>query len=160
MRSTDIGSEPCSIARSVALLGDRWTLIVLRQAFLGIRRFEDFRSSLGVSRTLLSQRLGTLVEEEILERRAYRDARRTREEYRLTEKGLDLYPVLMALRTWGDRHMAPDGAPVVYRHRDCGGTAEIRHVCDHCGQDLTARDVAPLPGPGALADQQTETADA
>ncbi|TLQ42028.1 winged helix-turn-helix transcriptional regulator [Streptomyces marianii] len=153
MRSTDIGTESCSIARSVALLGDRWTLIVLRQAFLGVRRFEDFRSSLRVSRTLLSQRLGALVEAGILERRAYRDARRTREEYRLTEKGLDLYPVLMALRTWGDRYMAPDGAPVVYRHRDCGGAAEIRHVCNHCGQDLTARDVAPLPGPGALAEQ-------
>ncbi|MDI9883940.1 helix-turn-helix domain-containing protein [Streptomyces sp. HNM0645] len=156
MRSTDIGTEPCSIARSVALLGDRWTLIVLRQAFLGLRRFEDFRSSLGVSRTLLSQRLGVLVEAGILERRAYRDARRTREEYRLTEKGLDLYPVLMALRTWGDRYMAPDGPPVVYRHRHCDGAAEIRHVCDHCGQELTARDIIPLPGPGAASGQQAE----
>jgi hypothetical protein len=91
------------------------------------------------------------VDAGIMERRPYESERRTRHEYRLTRKGLDLYPVLMALRTWGDRYMAPDGPFLVYRHRDCGGVAEIHHACSDCGQDLSARDVAPEAGPGIQA---------
>ena len=144
----DLEHEPCSIARPVALLGDRWTLIVLRQAFAGIRRFEEFQSTVGLSRSLLSERLGRLVEADILERSAYRDERRTRHEYRLTDKGRDLYPVLMALRTWGDKYLAPDGPFQVYLHRDCGGRAELRHVCDQCGTQLSVRDVCVEAGPG------------
>jgi hypothetical protein len=87
----------------------------------------------------------------ILERRPYTSEQRTRHEYRLTAKGLDLYPVLMALRTWGDRYMAPDGPFVVYRHHDCRGVAEIQHVCSECGQALSARDVTPEAGPGTAA---------
>jgi DNA-binding HxlR family transcriptional regulator len=144
----DLEHEPCSIARPVALLGDRWTLIVLRQAFAGVRRFEEFQSTVGLSRSLLSERLGRLVEADILERSAYRDERRTRHEYRLTDKGRDLYPVLMALRTWGDKYLAPDGPFQVYHHRDCGGRAELRHVCDQCGAQLSVRDVCVEAGPG------------
>src|SRR5882757_4962241 len=144
----DLEHEPCSIARPVALLGDRWTLIMLRQAFAGVRRFEEFQSTVGLSRSLLSERLGRLVEADILERSAYRDERRTRHEYRLTDKGRDLYPVLVALRTWGDRYLAPDGPFQVYRHRDCGGHAHLAHVCEQCGSELTARDVTISPGPG------------
>ncbi|WP_445182575.1 winged helix-turn-helix transcriptional regulator [Pseudonocardia sp. Cha107L01] len=144
----DLEHEPCSIARPVALLGDRWTLIVLRQAFAGVRRFEEFQTTVGLSRSLLSERLGRLVEADILERSAYRDERRTRHEYRLTDKGRDLYPVLMALRTWGDKYLAPDGPFQVYRHRDCGGRAELRHVCDQCGAQLSVRDVCVEAGPG------------
>lgn len=151
MRSADLIHEHCSIARPVGLLGDRWTLIVLRQAFAGVRRFDDFQSSLGISRALLSDRLGGLVDAGILRREPYRDAIRTRDEYRLTEKGMDLYPVLMALRTWGDKHMVDDGPMLLYRHRDCGGEAEILHRCNRCGEDITARDVQPEPGPGLRA---------
>lgn len=147
----DLHDDQCSIARPVSVLGDRWTLIVLRQAFRGIRRFDEFQSSLGISRPLLADRLAQLVDEGILERRPYLSGQRTRHEYRLTKKGLDLYPVLMALRDWGDRYMAPDGPFVLYRHRGCGGTAEVRHVCSTCGEDLSAHDVRPEPGPGLHA---------
>jgi DNA-binding HxlR family transcriptional regulator len=144
----EIGQEPCGIARPVGLLGDRWTLIVLRQAFRGMRRFEEFRSSMGLSRSLLSERLGRLVDSGILERVAYRDANRTRHEYQLTEKGRDLFPVLMALRTWGDKYMSPHGPFWVYHHRECGGSAELRQVCDRCGATLSLADLTIGPGPG------------
>ncbi|HEU0023750.1 MAG TPA: helix-turn-helix domain-containing protein, partial [Thermoleophilaceae bacterium] len=127
MRVADFAEQPCNIARPIALLGDGWTLLLLRQAFLGTRRFDDFQSQLGLSRSLLADRLRKLVEAGILRREPYRDAVRTREQYRLTEKGIDLYPVLMALRTWADKHSSPDGPLVLYRHRDCGGLAEMAH---------------------------------
>ena len=112
MRAAQLAEENCSIARPASLLGDRWTLVILRQAFSGIKRYEDFQASLGISRSLLSDRLGKLVDAGILRREPYKDAIRTRERYRLTDKGLDLYPVLMALREWGDRYMAEDGPPL------------------------------------------------
>jgi DNA-binding HxlR family transcriptional regulator len=151
MRYDDLADEPCSILRPLALLGDRWTLVVLRQAFAGLRRFEDFHASLGVSRAVLAERLSRLVDAGVLERRAYRDAQRTRHEYRLTPKGIDLYPVLMALRAWGDKYLAPDGEFVVYRHRDCGGRVQVHLTCDECGADVTAREVDTTPGPGLAA---------
>jgi DNA-binding HxlR family transcriptional regulator len=151
VRHDDLADEPCSILRPLALLGDRWTLVVLRQAFAGVRRFEDFQTSLGVSRAVLAERLSRLVEADVLERRAYRDTHRTRHEYRLTPKGLDLYPVLMALRAWGDKYLAPDGEFIVYRHRGCGGRTQVHLVCDECGADVTAPDVEPTPGPGLAA---------
>jgi DNA-binding HxlR family transcriptional regulator len=150
MRYEELSAVPCSIVRPLSLLGDRWTLVILRQAFAGIRRFEDFRSTLGISRSRLADRLDRLVDAGILRREPYKD-NRTRHEYRLTEKGHDLYPVLMALRAWGDKHMAQDAPPVLYRHRGCGGNAEVRLECERCGSPLTARDVEPGAGPGALA---------
>ena len=149
MRYEELSEIPCSIVRPLTLLGDRWTLVLLRQCFAGVRRFEDFQSTLGISRSRLADRLERLVEHGILRREPYKEGR-TRFEYRLTEKGHELYPVLMALRAWGDRYMAEDGPPVAYRHRDCGGEAAIRLECDACGESLTARDVEPAPGPGAL----------
>ncbi|MEZ0049544.1 DNA-binding HxlR family transcriptional regulator [Mycobacterium sp. MAA66] len=151
MRFDALHDEPCSILRPLALLGDRWTLVILRQAFAGVRRFEDFQSSLGISRSMLTERLTRLVDAGVLSRQAYRDTRRTRHEYRLTEKGLDLYPVLMALRSWGDRYLAPDGPFIEYRHGSCGGAVEVHLQCDDCGHDVTARDVTPEPGPGLVA---------
>lgn len=150
----EIGQEPCGIARPVGLLGDRWTLIVLRQAFRGVRRFEELQSSMGLSRSLLSERLGRLVDAGILERVAYRDARRTRHEYVLTEKGRDLFPVLMALREWGDKYMSPDGPFFVYRHRECGGAAALRQVCDRCGATVSLTDLEVETGPGTAAYEQ------
>jgi DNA-binding HxlR family transcriptional regulator len=152
VRVADFADQPCNIARPVALVGEGWTLLVLRQAFMGIRRFEDFQATLGISRSLLAERLRRLVDAGILRRQAYRDAVRTREEYRLTEKGLDLYPVLMALRAWADKHESPAEGPItLYRHRECGGLTEIVHRCSECGEELTARDVHAEPGPGLPA---------
>jgi DNA-binding HxlR family transcriptional regulator len=151
MRAADLAEENCSIARPASLLGDRWTLVILRQAFSGIKRYEDFQTSLGISRSLLSDRLGKLVDADILRREPYKDAIRTRERYRLTEKGLDLYPVLMAVREWGDRYMAEDGPPLKVRHRDCGGEPRIHLQCDRCGEEVGPRDAEAKPGPGLKA---------
>src|SRR5262245_63811617 len=148
MRAIEIAEQRCSIARPAALLGDRWTLVILRQAFNGIKRFEDFQSTLGISRSLLSERLTRLVDAGILRREAYKDEVRTRERYRLTEMGLDLYPVLMALREWGDRYMADEGPPVRIRHRDCGGEPTLELRCDRCGEAVGARDAEASPDRG------------
>lgn len=151
MRAAQLAEENCSIARPASLLGDRWTLVILRQAFSGIKRYEDFQTSLGISRSLLSERLGKLVDAGILRREPYKDSIRTRERYRLTEMGLDLYPVLMALREWGDRYMAEDGPPLRVRHRDCGGEPRIHLECDRCGKEVGARETEPKAGSGLKA---------
>jgi DNA-binding HxlR family transcriptional regulator len=148
MRAAQLAEERCSIARPAALLGDRWTLVILRQAFSGIKRFEDFQTTLEISRSLLSERLGRLVDAGILRREPYKDAIRTRDRYRLTEMGLDLYPVLMALREWGDRYLAEDGPPVRIRHRGCGGEPTVELRCERCGETVGAREAEALPGPG------------
>ena len=151
MRAAELAQQQCSIARPASLLGDQWTLVILRQAFNRVRRFDEFQRTLGISRSLLADRLGKLVDAGILRREPYKDEIRTREEYRLTDKGLDLYPVLMALREWGDKYMADEGAPVRLRHRDCGGTPRIDLRCDRCGEEVTARDAEARPGPGLHA---------
>jgi DNA-binding HxlR family transcriptional regulator len=151
MRAAELAQQQCSIARPASLLGDQWTLVILRQAFNRVRRFDEFQRTLGISRSLLADRLGKLVDAGILRREPYKDEIRTREEYRLTDKGLDLYPVLMALREWGDRYMADEGAPVQLRHRDCGGTPRIDLRCDRCGEEVSARDAEARPGPGLRA---------
>jgi DNA-binding HxlR family transcriptional regulator len=142
-------TQVCSIARSLEVLGDRWTLLVLRDAFLGVRRFEDFQRTLGVARNVLTDRLNRLVEEDILRRVPYHE-RPVRFEYRLTEKGLDLWPVMMTLLQWGDRYYLDSrGAPLVVRHRECGGQLTPHLTCDKCGAELGPRDVVTEPGPGA-----------
>jgi DNA-binding HxlR family transcriptional regulator len=151
VRAAELAQQRCSVARPASLLGDQWTLVILRQAFSGIKRFEDFRRTLDVSRSLLSERLARLVEAGILRREPYKDKVRTRHRYRLTEKGLDLYPVLMALREWGDKYMADDGPPLRVRHKGCGGEPRIDLRCDRCGEEVGARDAEALPGPGLRA---------
>jgi DNA-binding HxlR family transcriptional regulator len=141
--------QHCSIARALELVGDRWTLLVLREAFLGTRRFHAFQDHLGLARTVLSDRLGRLVEDGLLERVRYAE-RPERFEYRLTEKGVDLWPVLVALLQWGDRHATQGPPPVVLRHRGCGGEVTDRRMCDRCGKALNAPDVRAEPGPGAV----------
>jgi DNA-binding HxlR family transcriptional regulator len=148
MPVSDLERDTCSIARTVALLGDRWMLVIIRQAFAGIRRFEQLQSTLGISSALLSDRLARLVAAGVLDKHPYVDARRTRHEYRLTDRGMQLYPVLQALRVWGDEHLAPDGPFMLYTHRGCGGVAQVELTCGDCGDALTARDILPLPGPG------------
>jgi DNA-binding HxlR family transcriptional regulator len=140
--------ENCSIARSLELIGERWTLLVLREAFTGARRFDEFAERLGVARNVLAARLALLVDEAVLERRRYQD-RPERFEYRLTEKGLDLFEVLAALMHWGDRWYAPAGPPRVIRHRECGGAVGDGLTCERCGARVSARDVRVEPGPGA-----------
>jgi DNA-binding HxlR family transcriptional regulator len=148
MKWQEIGGVRCSVARTLSVVGDRWTLLILRDAFLGVRRFDDFQKSLGLTRHRLADRLKKLVEHEILERRRYQE-RPERHEYRLTEKGIDLYPILIAIAGWGDRWMAGDeGPPLVYRHRGCGRLARPALHCPECGETVGARDITPLPGPG------------
>jgi DNA-binding HxlR family transcriptional regulator len=143
--------QNCSIARSLEVLGDRWTILVMRDAFMRVRRFEDFQRNLGVARNVLTDRLSRLVDEGILERVLYQE-RPARFEYRLTEKGLDLWPIMMALLQWGDRHYpAEGGAPRLIRHRECGGAITRHLTCDKCGAELGPRDVYAEPGPGLRA---------
>ena len=142
--------QNCSIARTLQVVGERWTLLVLREVFTGQRRFEEIQRDLGVATNILSDRLQTLVDQGILERRPLADAA-TRHEYRLTEKGLDLNPVLLELMRWGDRWDAPDGPPRLVVHRDCGHETHGVQVCAHCGEPLTARNVRLHDGPGVVA---------
>jgi DNA-binding HxlR family transcriptional regulator len=135
--------QNCSIAKSLEVLGERWTLLVIREAFLGTRRFEGFLERLDIARNVLTARLTRLVEEGILERVRYQE-RPPRDEYRLTAKGLDLWPILVALMRFGDRYYAPDGPPMLLRHRDCGGTLDDRRICERCGTPLDAGDVVAL----------------
>ena len=137
--------QNCSIARTLEVLGDRWTMLVMRDAFLRVRRFEDFQRELGIARNVLTDRLNRLVEEGILERVRYQD-RPARFEYRLTEKGIDLWPVMMTMMQWGDRYYAPEGRPRIIRHRDCGGELIDHLKCSKCGAGLGPRDVVADPG--------------
>jgi DNA-binding HxlR family transcriptional regulator len=145
--------QTCSIARTLEVVGERWTLLLLRDAFLGVRRFDEFQADLGIARNVLADRLGKLVEAGVLERRPYSE-RPLRHEYRLTEKGRDLWPVLFDLARWGDRHDAPDGPPVLFVHRGCGGRVDDHRLCERCGAPLEARDVQAEPGPGAGVTQR------
>ncbi|HEX2709190.1 MAG TPA: helix-turn-helix domain-containing protein [Solirubrobacterales bacterium] len=144
----------CSVARSLSFLGERWALLVLRDLFLGRRRFDEFQESLGVASNVLSQRLATLVEEGIVERRRYSE-HPERFEYRLTEKGRDLQPVLLAMLAWGDRYTAgSDGPPLETVHRDCGHSFHMVPTCSECGGEVDSRNVHSRPGPGATEEQR------
>jgi DNA-binding HxlR family transcriptional regulator len=142
MRWEDLAAQNCSMARALAVLGDRWTLMILRDCFMRVRRFDDFQKSLGIARRVLAERLDRLVADGVLERRTYSE-RPPRHDYHLTEKGLDLYPVILTMVHWADRHYAgADGPPVLHRHKACG--KEFRSVlcCSECGEPVAGRDVA------------------
>jgi DNA-binding HxlR family transcriptional regulator len=150
MRWESLADENCSIARSLAVVGDRWTLLILRDAFLRVRRFDDFEKSLKIARRVLSERLALLVDEGILAKVPYQE-RPTRYEYRLTEKGLELFPVILSLVHWGDRHYsAKDGPPLLHRHQACGHDFRSVLTCSECGQAVGPREVTVHPGPGAI----------
>jgi DNA-binding HxlR family transcriptional regulator len=143
--------QVCSIARALEVVGERWSLLILRDAYLGVRRFSEFRRSLGVARNVLTARLDRLCEEGLLERRRYNE-RSERFEYVLTDKGRELAPVLLQLMKWGDRHYPAEGGPPrLTEHRGCGGQVDEWLVCDRCGQQVTPDAVAALPGPGLRA---------
>jgi DNA-binding HxlR family transcriptional regulator len=148
MRWEELDQQPCSLARTLAVIGDKWTLLVLRDCFLGIRRFDEFEKRLGITRHLLASRLKKLVEHGVLTKVAYQQ-RPVREEYRLTEKGLDLHPAILALVSWGDRHMQDErGAPVLHVHKACGQVMRPITVCSECGEPVGARDVRVIAGAG------------
>jgi DNA-binding HxlR family transcriptional regulator len=143
--------QVCSIARALEVIGDRWTLLILRDAFQGIRRFQDFEESLGLSKHVLSERLERLVDEGVLARRRYQD-RPERHEYVLTAKGRGLWKVLTLLTLWGDEHyLAEGGRPRIIRHRGCGGSIDDRLHCGRCGKELEREDLELEVGPGMEA---------
>lgn len=140
--------QVCSIARALEVVGDRWTLLLLRDAFLGVRRFDDFQRSLGVSRHVLAERLDRLAEAGVLERRLYCE-RPKRFEYVLSSKGRELWPVLAHLMLWGDRHyLAEGGPPRIIEHRGCGGRLQGDLECVRCGERPRPDDLILRAGPG------------
>ncbi len=139
----------CSVAQCLEVVGEWWSLLILRDAFLGVTRFDQFQARLGISRNVLNQRLAHLVEAGVLVKVAYRD-HPPRYDYWLTDRGRDLWPVLTAMRQWGDRHAAPDGPPVEVVHKACGQVTEAVLTCSACGKPLGARDVRAVPGPGTV----------
>jgi len=150
MRWDDIDLQVCSVARALSVVGERWTLLILRDAFLGTRRFDQFQSRLGITRHRLSERLGKLVDQNVLTRVRYND-KPPRYEYRLTRKGLGLYPVLMTLGNWGDSWMdRGEGVPVDYFHQRCGHKTQPVLTCSECGEPLRPEHVTPMVG-AALA---------
>ncbi len=146
MKWEDLADQPCSVARSTAVIGDRWTLMILRDCFLGVRRFEAFQARLGISRTIIAARLKLLTEEGVLRKIPYQE-NPLRHEYRLTAKGLDLHPVVMAIVHWGDRHYADErGPPILHRHKACGCDFHPVQTCSACGEPVSARDVETRAG--------------
>jgi DNA-binding HxlR family transcriptional regulator len=147
----DYDTSNCNIAAALSVVGEKWTFLVLREAFNGVRRFDDMQRRTGAPRQVLSNRLATLVTEGILRKVPYQDeGKRPRSEYRLTEKGIELFPVIVALLAWGDKYAAWPGGPAVeLTHRECGAPVHLELACS-AGHVLgSARDVTPVPGPGA-----------
>ncbi|MEV0731683.1 MULTISPECIES: helix-turn-helix domain-containing protein [Polymorphospora] len=143
--------DNCTIGRAMAILGERWTVVVLREVFNGVRRFDDMRERTGIPRQVLTNRLAGLVGQGVLRREPYREpGARLRHEYRLTDKGLDLWPVLVAVLEWGDRYLAdPEGPPLETAHRDCGAPVRAVLRCAAGHEVADPREVLPRPGPGA-----------
>ncbi len=137
MKWHELAEQNCSVARTLAVIGDRWTLMVVRDLFLGVTRFESFRDSLGISRTTLTERLNLLESEGVIQKQAYQE-KPVRHEYRVTKKGVDLYPVIMTLVGWGDKYYAGDkGPPIVQHHRSCGHDFRGVLHCSECGEELS-----------------------
>jgi DNA-binding HxlR family transcriptional regulator len=149
-RELDLGN--CSVAATLRLIGDRWTLLILREVFAGLHRFDEIAEHLGVSRRVLTERLGQLVGAGLLERRSYQEAgRRARQEYHLTAPAHDLQWILAALLRYGDTHLGgPEGPPAVLNHAGCGGQVHVELRCS-CGQEVSSSEVEPITGPGAVS---------
>lgn len=130
----------CSVAQCLEVVGEWWSMLLIRDAFLGVRRFDEFQERLGISRNVLTQRLNKLVDTGVFEKQPYQD-NPVRYEYVLTDKGRDLWPVLTSMRQWGDLHAAPHGPPVRVFHRACGHAARFELHCADCGAQVTHRDV-------------------
>jgi DNA-binding HxlR family transcriptional regulator len=152
MLGNDYKNQICSVAGTLEVVGERWSLLIVRDVLLGVRRFDGLQADLGIARNVLQARLTRLLDEGVLEKRPYQERPR-RYEYRLTEKGLDLWPTIVALLQWGDKYAAPPaGPPVLLEHRDCGGAVDEHRICETCGARLSVRDVRATAGPGARPD--------
>lgn len=148
MKKASFADMHCSIAQSLEVIGEWWTLLILRDAFLGVTRFEHFASRLGIARNVLTSRLDTLVEHDVLTRVPYDEAR-GRYDYQLTDKGRALLPVMIALRQWGDEWiLGPGNEPIVAEHVTCGATTHAVLTCDHCHEELRLDDLRARRGPG------------
>lgn len=134
----------CSVAQCLEVVGEWWSMLLIRDVFLGVHRFDEFQERLGISRNVLTQRLNKLVEAGVLRREPYQH-NPPRYEYLLTDKGRDLWPVITTMRQWGDRYAAPHGPPVRVFHRACGEEVELELHCKHCGERVTSRDVRAEP---------------
>jgi len=152
MERTNYQASNCSIARTLTVLGEKWTLLIIRESFYGSTRFEQFHRVLQCPRNLLSERLALLVDEGILERSEYREpGSRPRKEYRMTDKGRELTPILLALMQWGDRHHAdPEGPPVLARHAGCGKELRVTLTCMSGHEAAGPDEIEIVDGPGAL----------
>jgi DNA-binding HxlR family transcriptional regulator len=139
----------CSVAQTLEVVGEWWSMLILRDAFLGVTRFDRLQERLGISRNVLNQRLAHLVATGVLDKVAYSE-HPPRYDYRLTAKGRDLFPVLEAMLRWGDKYAAPDGPPLRLRHETCGRLTHAVPTCVHCGGQLDARNVRAEPGRGDL----------
>ncbi|MBP8006832.1 MAG: helix-turn-helix transcriptional regulator [Acinetobacter sp.] len=160
MKWDEIGDQPCSVARTLSVLGDRWTMLILRNAFMGVRRFDDFQRSLGLTRHVLSERLKRLVQHGILAKVPYVE-RQERFEYQLTEKGLDLYPIMLSMIQWADKWMDMGlGKPIEFTHKLCGKKMIPKIVCSECDEPIQVKDVRATAGPGyfAFMDQKQKSA--
>jgi len=156
LERTSFADIPCSLARSLEAIGDWWSPLILRDLFLGVRRFGELVEDLGISRNLLTRRLVALEEAGIVRREPY-ETRPPRYEYALTEAGLELVPILVALTAWGDRWKAPrKGAPIEFVHTDCGHRLRPRIVCADCSGEISHDNLRPMPGPGARAARGTK----
>ncbi|MFD8417969.1 winged helix-turn-helix transcriptional regulator [Streptomyces sp. NPDC059466] len=151
MEWLEVSTENCTVQRTLDLVGEKWTLLILRDAFNGVRRFDDFRRHMGLSEAVLAGRLRKLVAAGILRTEPYREeGSRTRHEYRLTPKGRDLWPVLVALRQWGEAYVADPGGPILdIRHSECAAPVRVVVECVDEHVALTPREVTVVPGPGA-----------
>ena len=149
MQRSSFREMNCSIGQSLEVVGEWWSLLIIRDAFLGVTRFDDFQERLGIARNVLNQRLSHLVDEGVFERVAYNE-HPPRYDYVLTEQGRDLWPVVVALRQWGDRWRAPDGPPLQLLHRECGHITELVPVCAHCHAPVGPTDVSAIAAPGYL----------
>ena len=139
----------CSVAQTLEVVGEWWSLLIVRDAFLGVTRFDDFQARLGISRNVLNQRLGRLVEAGVFVKVPYSE-HPPRHHYRLSDKGRDLWPVLTTMRQWGDKYAAPDGPPLELIHEGCGQVSTAQMTCATCGEPIGTRDVRAIPGPGAV----------
>jgi DNA-binding HxlR family transcriptional regulator len=149
MRRTSLADFRCSVARTVDVIGEWWTPLIVRDAFYGRRRFEEFQQSLGLARNVLAARLDRLVDAGIMERQRYQE-RPPRDEYVLTTKGRELFPIIAALLAWGDKWTAGEaGPPLLLIHEPCGEPGTLRATCDQCGEPMSLDNVQPVPGPGA-----------
>jgi DNA-binding HxlR family transcriptional regulator len=149
MQRTDFGEMACSIARTLDVIGEPWSPLVLRNVYIGISRFDELQQSLGISRKVLAERLKWLVDRGVLDRREY-SSRPPRHEYVLTQMGTELCDLLLVMVRWGDRWLAGEaGPPVLYRHHACGQISHVELTCSVCGEPMRATDIDVLPGPGA-----------